>query len=637
MADTTHTLELEVRTKDFASANLKRVGEEGKKAGDQIKEGMSSASGGLRGFTDNWLKLDPDFKKVASAGIGAMSSINAAIATASASSEDLGKAVLGASTSIVAGFASGGPVGGALAAAAAGVGILVNLFGDVDDAASKAASGVAKSARAMADSTNKAIEASRASLAGAEAEESALYGPTFSARTTELKKIEEERKRRTSELLGEIGKEEAKQREIVKLLESKAKLSAEARRENELELVASRERARQARLALDDTQKAARIRRENVDERERQAVAAADRARADAESKRAAAADKVRRSQAEALRDEARRLGLSREQLQILELQQKYMDAARLGEKEAAEAFRKQIQALKEAQGIQAETGKTVETHLDRSIQKTEKLADAAGKAAKALGAAGKAPKEAREPQARPEKGAPEARGEAAGADGEPDLFPEGSLASARQRRRDLLRLRKRQRAAGARNAFVGGRIPGMRSGRRPGGLGAFSGLFTPRPGGGAEAGDLMGPDEAGSLGVGGLQGVGMDGLPVPAPAPAAVGPGGGPPKSPGAITPSANAAAAALEAQTSALKQVAEQIDAMKKSADEGKAAAEGAKTGSDAAASSLQDVAAGLSAVADNMAAAASSAQGLSTTVNQLKADVQRLKDAVNLRGGN
>lgn len=618
MADSTHTLELELRTKDFASANLKRVGEEGKKAGEQIKGGMSSASGGVESFSKTFLSLDPSFKKVATAGLGAMSSINAAITTASASSENLGRAALGSATSIVAGFASGGPVGGALAAAAAGIGLLVNLFNDVDEASQKAAASAVAAAEGTARGAEAALGSMQERLARLKEETQTMLGVGPSEQQKELARIERERVRTLGEIDDKIAQAQRRYEDINKNL-----------RENKDLTVEQRNAERVAQEQYRETIRVLREQRVLVEEIAKAGVAKANAAAAKAAEDAAAATrkqgeaqDKVLKASREALEAEARRLGLSREQLEILDLQAKYLEAVRLGSKEAAEAFKAQILALKEKQQVQQATDKASESSLDRQLDKTRKIRDEAKQAGDDRGRAkaGRAP-------------APAAA--AAAAEGLA-IEPELGLADARQARRDALRAMKRRRAAGARTAFVGGRIPGMRSGRRRGGLGAFSGLFTPEPMGIGEP--LPSPDDpippmplGGPLPAGAGAGAGLPGG-------AAGGAAGGvAPRAPGAITPSAQAATAALQAQTAALKEVASEIDAMKKAADEGKGAADEASTSSSSAADALKATAESLSGVADSMAAAATSARDLGTTVSRLQADVTRLKEAVNLRGGN
>lgn len=134
MADSKHTLEIEVKTADFASQSLENIGEEGVEAQESIDKATNKTTDSLEDQKSSMIELGDTGKKFAAIAGSAMASVGAGVSLATANMDSLAGSAAAAAGSIAAGFAAGGPVGGALAIAAAGVGALIFAFRQADEA-----------------------------------------------------------------------------------------------------------------------------------------------------------------------------------------------------------------------------------------------------------------------------------------------------------------------------------------------------------------------------------------------------------------------------------------------------------------------------------------------------------------------
>ena len=521
MADSTHTLEIELRTKDFATESMKRVGEAGKQAGEQVTKSMGGADTTTRTFAERWLKLDGDFTRVARVGVGAISSINAGIATANATSDNFGKTILSAGASIASGFASGGPVGGALAATSAAIGLIVNQFDSAGEAARKLAQdmntemapAIQRLTGSNADAISKIMALQKQYRREAEINGRVLAG--------------ESRNRVVEEM-----EYEAIVRDLNQALrdrETAAYRAEEAVKRSRTAGLPGKEEYEQFRLAgeaVDQAREALRVAEQMRTERGGQLALAEQLARVEAEARNMLqeqerlkthqqAIDWQRKQASAAMTDELVRQAnemlrlnsLTEDQLKVDKLVTVEEQLRLRGRKDLADALRRmiddQLRELQQARdltaeekerkkeledyrdimagnakemGFFAEGAKQAKEHLKgaASLDLAKPIRDAAGELKKLQG--GRAP----------------GRG-GARFDEEGNFLGLG-LAEARQERRDALRSRKRRRAEAGRMGFGLGETSGMRTGRRAGGLGAFSVVE-------GEAGD-MGIVQAGEEGT---------------------------------------------------------------------------------------------------------------------------------------
>lgn len=653
MAESTQTLEIEVRTKDFATANLQRVADAGEAAGRQIRKGTEEANTGLKSFTDRWLKLDGDFKRVASVGISAMSSINAGIATANATGENMGRTLLSAGASIAAGFAAGGPVGGALAVTSSAIGLIVSKFGEAEREAKKLGDEIYNN---LAPAINKAMGSGAAAI-GRVIDQSAAM-----ARQIEIdERVAQgaDRARVTREL---------EYRDTVKAVTAAlAERQTAEYRANELLMAAQRqgrdttreeEQVRLAQAARMEAERAVKA-IEAMDSARGRANKAAEEAAAHEEFNRKTieeqnalkshqqALDWARKQASAQMTDELVRQAnemvrlsrLSEDELKVDKLVTMEEQLRLRGRTELADALKKmvsdQLHELQQARDLTAEEKRrkaelqAYEALMEENAKNMGFFANEAKKAKDHLkDAAGTnlaAPIRAAADEL---KKIQTTRGPGRGGAtfDEAGRFQGLGLAEARQERRDALRSMKRRRAEAGRMGFGLGETAGVRVGRRAGGLGAFSGL------------------------EGELTDMGVAEQPAPFPSIAKrlaakpkpfVRPGAGislPIVGGGAVLPGMEPIGPELiDKTTGNLKSMADQqkvlAEALKRQAD----ASEGTKAGADEAAAAAGEAADAMRGTTEAMGGVVVKLKDLAEEVWSHKREIERLKEAANLRGGN
>jgi hypothetical protein len=453
--------------------------------------------------------------------------------------------------------------------------------------------------------------------------------------------------------------------------------------------------------ALEEDRQEAEARRRRRDEDERAAEASAARVQKEAEQRaeRDRREAEARREASRALVEQARRefdiLTLSQEQLETKRRQKLIQDLINEGKREEAEAIRQAIEYEKATKGREekakeekkaAEEAKREE---EKRVEARRRLAEAADeevsklRSEPSLLAAGtdelrkreerrqreielikqygaeamkviqeqrrfwaeedarEAKKKADESKAAKQKSHRESAGVGLDRFDEKGEFVEGSLAEARQARRDATHRQKRERAAKGRRmgrSIHDGRFSGLggiRSGRRLDQRGPFSSWY-----GGA-----------GDMGVrGGDEGDDAPGAPGFRHPPDADGPGPTPPKFPGPPLPAItegdsgapkdgrNEATQALDDTAAATREAADALGAIAPSAKE---AADGARKTADAAgelgtpvqelATGLTDAAEGLGQVKESVGEAVSGVTQVVKAVNDLRSEMAKLKAAL------
>lgn len=167
MAD--RTLEIVAQIRDMASSHLRRIGAEGKAAGDSVRRGLGSGAAGSEVLGASVLKAGAQFQGLRKLAGGAMAGIGAGMAAASAGTESMGQAVLRVGTSLATGFAAGGPVGLALAGAGVLIGQIVGSSQKAEEQARKVAEANAawsKSIRDITDAYREQEAQANANMAG---------------------------------------------------------------------------------------------------------------------------------------------------------------------------------------------------------------------------------------------------------------------------------------------------------------------------------------------------------------------------------------------------------------------------------------------------------------------------------------
>lgn len=651
MADSTHTLELEIRTKDFASDSLKRVGDAGKEAGSSVSEGLKGANDQVKSFGDRWLKLDDGFKTVAKAGVGALNAVNLGIQTANASSENMGQTMLSTASGIAMGFAAGGPVGGALAATAAAVGLIVNAFDDAEEAAKNAAREIKFGAKEIDpllksgdDSIKKILQMREAQkrnmdittrmlnkgesremaayevdLAKAAAQATAAYGDRIDAEKkawdlyyklkgevgpytaeAEAARLMAERAgeatgeaQKTMKALDELRAARSGELQILELLAARESDIAKTRKDKEANEARARAIAEENKQLQDQAKEMLRIAKLSEDQL--------------AVDKFATMEARLRQSGAKELADEMRAL-----------IDQRLKDLQVARDLTAEEKKRKE--ELLAYKAMVEEAGKDLGFFADKAKEAKEHIKSAAStNLAAPIKEAGQEMKKLLDQQVKGRGGAR--------FDEEGNFLGLG-LAEARQERRDALRSMKRRRAErGRMGTSLAGSV-NIRSGRRAGGLGGFSAW----QGGGGDMGVSENAPSALDSGIT----VSLDEAPV----------------SDVNLTrratkkklPILDVPMPADFGLSKALTGLASGTEAMSGAAKEGAQAAETAKTNTDTAAtetgrmaSALEGMSSGIQELSGAMASAATAVGNMATVVNKVVADVQRLKEAANLRGGN
>lgn len=656
MADSTHTLEIELRTKDFATASLKRVGEAGKEAGDEVAKGVQSADASTKSFGQRWLKLDGDFKSVAKVGVMSMNAISAGITTANADSENMGRSLLSAATNIASGFATGGPVGGALAATAAAVGLIANQFGQADREAKTLAMSIDKEMApaiqrlmgAGAGPVERAIAESRRAAREMQANRRAIEGEDKAKvlRELELKDailevnqaLEERRAALTgaqeavtrAQLTG--GDVEAAQAQLT-LAEAAVKRAEDARRAAE-----DLRKIEGDRVSL--AEQYARIEQQAKDMQQEQLALAAQQKALDASRKQAANAvleDLVRQAN-----EIVRTSKLTEDQLKVDKLVQMSEQLRLRGYSDLAKEIEKiirgewmQIMQKKNLNEAEAQRKKYLEDATD-AIEKSNKelgfFADQAKKADQHLKSAAStnlaAPikaatdelKNANAEMLRAAKARAPGRG-GAQFDEEGNFVGLG-LAEARQERRAALRTRKRRRAEAGRMGVPIGASVNLRSGRRAGGLGAFSAW----QGGGGDMGvsEQPPPQEMVQVSLESLEDPFLQQLRAKK-------------KATAGLVQAPGADLSVLQGQTEAARKMAEQAKVMGEESKKTAQATDEAKVATTDAAQAAQATADAMRGVGENLGSVTVALKDLQESANETKRQVERLLEAARLRGGN
>lgn len=167
MAD--RTLEIVAQIRDMASSHLRRIGAEGKAAGDSVRKGLAGGAQGSEVLGQSVLKMGSQFQGLRKLAGGALAGVGAGMAAASAGAESMGQAVLRVGTSLATGFAAGGPVGLALAGAGVLIGEIVGSSQKAEEQARKVAEANAawsKSIRDITDAYREQEAQSYANMAG---------------------------------------------------------------------------------------------------------------------------------------------------------------------------------------------------------------------------------------------------------------------------------------------------------------------------------------------------------------------------------------------------------------------------------------------------------------------------------------
>lgn len=555
--------------------------------------------------------------------------------------------MLSAGTSILSGFASGGPVGGAIAATSAAVGLLVNAFGEAGKAAEDAAN------RATENWTRSAENIRRAQGGVVSQQEDVASRQEQARRAIAIdRQVAAGMSRDVAQAAYDEAAARQKVADALKDAEySLAALRRSARREETFTpqereagllkaqqdaLVAAQQRVEAARILRDQTESLLDLEKQRAiwsgvakadeEARKRQAAeaAAVEKAAKDTLFQRSKAQGEMNQALREQVKTMLDSVGLTKEEL---DLQKMIRDEEMLrlsGSTDLANRLREyisirylEIQALKQA----AEEKKKGEAAEGKATEKTKEHKDELTKAKDAAKGLKDALQQASQVDlASPIRAAAQAMktlrapGRGGAQFDEEGNFLGLGLAAAREERRSALRTRKRRRAEFGRMGSPIEESVNLRSGRRAGGLGAFSAF----EGGTADgigvrerekqtkvSASFFSDQDVAQMLKATAENQAAAGKSATAGATAAQG-----------LNESTKALAGELQKQTSAI---------------------EAAKTSSSDAAASGQRAAEGLRLVSENIRAAADSLRGMADTVTQLKSDVNRLKEAARLRGGN
>lgn len=168
MADVKKTLEIEAVYDDLASAGIDKTAQKIESVGQKTKKAGEQGASGWDKFNAKALTSSDRMAKISGVAGTSFAAVGASMSLATAKADQMGMAAAGAAGSIAAGFGSGGPVGGAVAIAAAGLGLVVNIFSrmgdeakEAADKATKAMQNLAASVRAVRDAQRQRLEEAR--------------------------------------------------------------------------------------------------------------------------------------------------------------------------------------------------------------------------------------------------------------------------------------------------------------------------------------------------------------------------------------------------------------------------------------------------------------------------------------------
>ena len=176
MADTIHTLEVQASLDDKASRKLEKMGATGKKAGDTTTKSLKNTEKQAKNTSRSLTDAGQSGAKAAGIIGAGFSSVSAGITAANATAENFEESMIGAGAAVAGAFGAGGPVGGALALASIGIGLLIGKTREAGQAAKEASKafeeGMQRSRDAIVSSTdaleqlNFEIKVMSAELAG---------------------------------------------------------------------------------------------------------------------------------------------------------------------------------------------------------------------------------------------------------------------------------------------------------------------------------------------------------------------------------------------------------------------------------------------------------------------------------------